>query len=109
VTQGQPGYRHTTDGKHYKADANDTAAKAVVAGIFLTPAPTDGYAVLAKSGPVDLGATLAVGKMYVLSHTLGAIKPIEDLASTHYVTLLGVASTTSRLELEVDATGVQFA
>ena len=44
VTQGMPVY--LSDSKYYKADANDTVAKAAVEGIVLTPAGIDGYGML---------------------------------------------------------------
>lgn len=105
VAQGEPCYLHA-DGKYYKADANDTEAKAVAAGVFLVPAALDGYAIIAVSGPVNLGATLTVGEVYVVSATLGGIAPIGDLASGHYVTTLGVASSASVLELAPSASGI---
>ena len=108
VTQGQPGYLLTTDGKYYQTDADDTAAKAVAAGIFLTAASTDGYAVLAMPGStINLGATLAVGTVYVLSGTKGGICPAADLATGDYTTILGVATTTSSLVLNFIVSGVQ--
>ena len=108
VVQGQPGYLNTSDNKYYQCDADDTAAKAVCAGIFLTPASTNGYAVLALSGTsVSFGATLTVGQTYVLSGNKGGIAPIADLASLDYVTHLGVASTAAILPLDINVTGVQ--
>ena len=107
VTQGMPGYRNATDGKYYKADANDTAAKAEVVCIFLTPASTDGHAVALLLGLVNLGATLAVGTAYYLSNTAGAIQLASDLVSSDYVTYLGTAKTTALLDFNPQASGVQ--
>lgn len=106
LTQGQPIYINT--GKWYRCDANDTAAKAVCAGIVMTPAATDGYFAYAPPGTsVDLGATLTVGETYVVSATVGAIAPIGDLASASYVTTLGIATTTSTLVFNPQVSGVQ--
>lgn len=107
VTQGMPLYKSTSDGKYYKADANDTAAKAIAACIAITPGSADGYGLAAFPGTspgqslVNLGATLAVGTVYAVSATVGAICPIADLTSTQYITTLGVATTTALLDLRI--------
>ena len=107
ITQGMPYYISTSDSKAYKADANDTAAKAVAAGISLTPASTDGFFIGCEGGPIDIGGTLVVGTQYVVSTTLGGIAPITDLTTGHYVTTLGIATTSSTLNLNIDVSGVQ--
>lgn len=110
VTQGQPGYLHT-DSKYYQTDA-DVAASSVAAGVFLTAATTNGYALLAlpDSEPgralVNLGATLAVGTVYAVSATKGGIAPIADLASGDYITVLGVAVTAALLDLQIVVSNV---
>lgn len=107
VTQGQPGYLNSSDVKYYQADADASAATANVAGVFLTPAAADGYAVIATLGPINVGATLTVGESYYVSDTKGGIKPSSDLATDDYVTLLGIATSTSTLELSIQVSGVQ--
>jgi hypothetical protein len=106
LTQGQPVYLSSS--KWYRCDANDTAAKAVAAGIALTPSATDGYVIIAPNGAtVDLGATLTVGQTYVVSSNVGAIAPIGDLATGHYVTTLGVATAAGSIPLNITVSGVQ--
>lgn len=106
VTQGQPIYR--SSGSWYRCDANDTAAKANCAAIVLTPAATSGYFVYAPAGAdIDLGATLTVGETYAVSTNVGAIAPVSDLASTNYVTTLGIATTTSTLRFTPQVSGIQ--
>lgn len=107
VTQGQPGYLNTSDNKYYRADANDTAAKANASVIFLTPASTDGYSLIATDGYVNLGATLTVGQIYVVSTNVGAIAPYSDLSTGHYVTILGVAITAALLDFTPVVSGIQ--
>ncbi len=108
VVQGEPGYLDVTGGKYRKTDADASEEAARAAGIFLSPAPIDGFAVLAESGSVvNLGATLTVGETYVVSAAAGKIAPIGDVASGWYVTILGVASSTSLLTLRINATGVE--
>lgn len=106
MTQGQPLYRNTTDGKYYRCDANDTAAKAVVAAIALTPGATDAYGLVALPSNVpgrslvNLGATLAVGTHYAVSATVGAIAPIADITSTQFPAIIGVATTAALLDFQ---------
>jgi hypothetical protein len=106
ITQGQPCYL-ASDNKYYQCDANDTATKAQTKGIALTGAATDGYFLIAIDGLVDVGATLAVGMVYVVSATKGAICPYADLTTGDFVTILGVATTTALLDLDINISGVQ--
>ena len=106
VPQGQPVYL-ASDGKYYQTDANDTAVKAQAKGIAITPASTDGYFLLGVDGLLNLGATLAVGQVYVCSATKGGIAPYADLTTNDYVTILGVATTTALLDFNLVVSGVQ--
>ena len=96
-----------SDGKYYQTDANDTAVKAQAKGIAVSPASTDGYFLMAVDGLINLGATLAVGQVYVVSATKGAIAPYGDLTTNDYVTILGVATTTALLDINILVSGVQ--
>jgi len=42
---------------------------------------------------------MTVGEVYVVSATAGGIAPVGDLTTGNYVTVLGVATTTSNLQL----------
>lgn len=106
ITQGQPVYL-ASDGKYYQTDANDTAIKAQAKGIAVTPASTDGYFLMANDGLVNLGATLAVGQVYVVSATKGGIAPYGDLTTNDFVTILGVATTTALMDINFIISGVQ--
>ena len=106
ITQGQPVYL-ASDGKYYQTDANDTAENAQAKGVAVSPASTDGYILMAVDGLINLGATLAVGQVYVVSATKGAIAPYGDLTTNDYVTILGVATTTALLDINILISGVQ--
>lgn len=106
VTQGEPLYKSAADDKYYLADANASSATADVLGIALTPAATDGYLVMQKSGPINLGATLTANETYVVSATAGGIAPIGDLTTGDYTSIIGVANTTSKLTIDLHKTGV---
>ena len=107
VVQGDVGYYKTSDGKHWKCDADLSTEAASAKGIFITPAAIDGYAYLQVSGSIDVGGTLVVGTTYLASANAGKIMPTADLASGDYNTRLGVASATDKLELSISVTGIQ--
>ena len=103
VTQGEPVYFNPSDSKYYLAEAGDVVAKSVATAIVLTPAAADGRAVVATEGLVNVGATLSAGEIYVVSATAGAIAPIADLTTGDFVTILGVATSTSLIDLRITA------
>jgi len=108
VTQGQPGYEDA-DGRWGRA-ANTSLVLSRAAGFFLTPA-TAGQPVVVVTGDnqlVNLGATLVIGKTYVLS-VLGKVSPIDDVASGDWLTLLGTGATANLLRTKFDSTGIQVA
>ena len=105
VEQGEAGYLDTVTSKYKLADAS-AEATAVVAGVFLTPASADGYAVMATSGGIDLGVTLTVAATLVLSDTAGKIMPIADLTAGEYSSTLGICTAADTLELKIDNSGV---
>lgn len=106
ITQGMPVYL-ASDGKYYQTDANDTAVKAQAKGIAVSPAALDGYFLMAVDGLINLGATLAVGQVYCVSATKGSIAPYGDLTTNDYVTILGIATTTALMDINIVISGVQ--
>lgn len=105
VTQGQPLYLKAADSKYWKADA-DTLAEAAAAGIAITPGVADDYAIMLTAGTINMGGTLAVGQVYVVSVNAGGVAPYSDLGSGDYVTILGVATTTAILNVDINVTGI---
>jgi hypothetical protein len=105
VTAGQVVYQDPADGKYKLADTNGASAPIrTPAGIALNGGG-DGQpvAIATGGGLLDLGATLAVGHVYVLSATAGGIAPVADLATGHYTVVLGVATATNRLRMSMIA------
>jgi hypothetical protein len=107
VTQGQPIYPDSTTAKYLKADAN-VDAKIQVGGVALTAAASNGFVVMASSGSINLGATLTIGTIYVLSDTAGGIMPSADLSAGDNVVILGTATTTALLNLDIQITGAKL-
>lgn len=102
ITQGNPIYQKAADSLYYQCDAN-TQAEAASLGIALTPGASGDDGVMAVPGStVDLGATLTVGETYVVGATAGSIHPIGDIASGWFVTILGTATATDSIPLNIN-------
>lgn len=106
VTAGMP-VRRQTDGS-FVAATDASAAGAAVDGIALSGGATGQPFLYQKGGNINLGATLAAGKVYVLS-TAGAIAPVDDIAGTEYVTVLGIGISTSLMKMGIVQSGVAAA
>jgi hypothetical protein len=87
------------------APRHDSAANANAVGIALHGASADQPLAYQIGGPIDLGATLAIGKVYVVS-TSGGIAPIDDIAGGEFISVLGVATAADRLKQALIVSGV---
>jgi hypothetical protein len=109
LTAGMPVYIDAADGKAKIADNNVSAALAAVYGIALNGASDGQPVAICTEGDVNLGATLAIGEIYALSATAGAICPDADVVSTNFVSHLGTARTPALMQLKINNTGVAHA
>lgn len=107
ITAGKLCYINSTDGKAYLADANGTAATKVLRGIALNAASAGQPVRLQTAGTITIGATVTVGEIYVLSATAGGICPEADLATGHTVSIVGVATTTTAIFLNIFNSGAE--
>jgi len=106
VAAGKTVYRDPTSKKFLLADSDSaTAAVRDVYGIALNTASLDQPLVVQTEGDIKVGATLVVGKIYVLSDTPGGIMPADDLEQGDYTTVIGVASSASNLKMKIVAGG----
>ena len=110
VTEGTAVYLDTATSKFMLADASSLAT-AAVAGIVISPAALDGYALMQTTKKYIVGATLVAGDPVYLSATAsgGNLCPHADLVATNYVTLIGHAVSTTEVELDLQVTGVVIA
>ena len=104
ITAGQTLYKHT-DGKMYKA-IDTSAAAAACRGVALCNAAEDQPVVYATRGGVNPGAAVTVGEIYAVTDTAGGVALHSERASGDYITTLGIATTTSRINLNIDRSGV---
>ena len=103
VTAGQPVYADAADsGKYQPADADASATSAAI-GIATHGAAAGQPLIVAQYGSLTLSAVMTAGEVYCVSTTAGGIAPVGDLTSGNYVTVLGVATTTSNLKLGLNA------
>lgn len=100
ITAGQALYADSSDSGKLKLAKATSVAESDVVGIALHGA-SSGQPVtyLEQDDDFVAGGTLVVGQAYVLSATGGGVAPITDLVSTNYVTILGVAKSTTVLKL----------
>ena len=110
VTAGQTVYKDSADNKYKLCDADSaTAAVRTTRGIALDGAAANQPLTIQTEGPITIGATVAQGVIYVQSDTPGGIMPAADLETGDYVTVLGVAISTTEIDLQINVSGVAFA
>lgn len=108
VAAGNTVYFDSATNEYLLADCDTSATTAATKGIAITPGVDGGQGYIAKGGSIILvGPTLVVSETYIQSDTAGGIKPIADKATGDFVTTLGTASTTTQLDLAINATGTQ--
>ena len=84
----------------------DVVGTAKFAGIALSDGAVGQFITYLPSGSINVGAVLTVGVVYVVSTGAGKIAPLADLATGDFLTIIGVATTTSKLTLHSLITGV---
>lgn len=97
-----------TDGDLIAGNNDDDAAAAAVIGIALHGASNGQPLEYLKFGNITIGGTVAVGKVYVLG-TSGGIIPVDDIASTEFITVIGVGISATVIKCAFIASGVAAA
>ena len=111
ISIGQGVYLDTSTNTWKLADSDNTAATAGSSGVGIalnTAAAANQPISIITDGNLGFGAILTVGKLYCLGPVAGSIVPYEDLANPSRVTLLGIATTTGNLDINLWVTGVQI-
>lgn len=114
ITAGQIVFLDSAStGKWLLADSDAATAVArgqgASVGIALNGAANGQPLEVLTEGPITLGAVMTAGTAYYLSPTPGGICPLADLLTGDYVTLLGLATSTSVLYLDIQYSGVATA
>lgn len=107
ITAGKVVYLDSSDSKYKLADNNSgTAALRSPIGIALNGASDGQPLVVLEEGLITIGATMTAGVAYYLSDTPGGICPVADLATGEYSVILGIATTTTVLKVNIQESGV---
>ncbi len=107
ITAGQTVYKSSTTNKYMKADSNSGTAEArVPVGIALNGAALNQTVGVLRAGPITIGATMTAGVAYYQSDTAGGICPVADVGSGEYATIVGMATSTTVLDVDIQASGV---
>jgi hypothetical protein len=107
ATAGQVLYKAAADGKWYLADNNAASAEVrTPKGIALNGGAANQPVRVLLSGLVTIGATMTAGVAYYLSDTAGGICPVADLGSGEYPSIVGIATSTTVLNVNFQSSGV---
>lgn len=109
ITAGQVVYLKSSDNTWRLAQCDGTAEEAgsaVTLGIALNGASTGQVVNVQTGGIITAGATVVVGKVYLVSATAGGIAPVSDITtSTHKVSFVGIGATSATIKLYTTAVG----
>jgi hypothetical protein len=107
VTAGQVVYLDTAAGNYKLCDVNSaTAAARVPAGLALHAAASGQPLTVHTGGPIVIGATLTAGTAYYASGTAGGIRPAADNTTGDFPALLGLATSTTVLNVDIQVSPV---
>ena len=106
ITAGQTVYLDATTDTYKLADSNGAAALRAPRGIALNSASANQPLTIHREGSLTTGATMTAGVAYYQSDTPGGICPVADLASGEYPCLIGIATSTTVLSVQINASGV---
>lgn len=107
IAAGKWVYLEPTSKKYMLADSNSaTAAARKAVGLALNSASLNQPINVLTGGPVTVGGTLTAGLAYYLSDTPGGMCPIADVGAGEYVCLLGLAASTTVLNVGIQFPGV---
>lgn len=107
ITAGAGVYIDTANSNVIKPALATSLLASTLAGIALHGALTGQPITYIAAGTYTAGATVAVGTTYVVSATSGLLCPVADLASTNYVSHVGIATSTTVINVQRNNSGVQ--
>lgn len=107
VTAGKVVYLDSSDSEYKLADCDSaTAAVRSPAGIALNGASDGQPLVVLEEGSCTIGATLTAGTTYYLSPNAGGICPLADVLAGDYPVIIGIATSTTVLDVQIQEAGV---
>jgi len=109
ITAGMVVYKKTADGSKYWKAINDDETSAAAEGIAINGASRNQPMRICTGGNINPGATVVLALPYTVAGTAGMLCPQADVASADYMTILGIATTTSNILLDIDVSGALLA
>jgi len=106
VTAGDAVYKDTSDSNEYKRCDSTVAASTVIGGIAITNAGDGEPLIIQTAGDCNVGGTVVVGMVFVVSTNAGKLAPLADVASGEYVSIIGYGITSSKLRMDFQTSGV---
>jgi len=107
IGAGKNVYLDPTLHKWMLADSNSaTAAARHAGGVAANSASLNQPLNVFTSGPVTIGGTLTANIPYFLSDTPGGLCPIADVGTGEYLCQIGLAISTTVLNIDIQFTGV---
>ena len=108
ITAGQSVFK-AADGQIELAENDIDVASAAAIGVALADAAIGQPITYAITGDINMGVILAIGQTYVVGAAPGGIAPEVDVTVGEFLTIIGVATTTSNLKLGILQSGVAHA
>lgn len=107
ITAGQVVYQEAATGLAKLADCDSATAEARIPyGIALNGAGTGQPVEVLRAGSITIGGTMTAGVSYWLSPNPGGIAPYADVLAGDRAVLLGVATSTTVLRVQILDSGV---
>jgi hypothetical protein len=106
ITAGQVVYRDATTQNFGLADNNGSTATRTPVGIALNGAAANQPLTVLTFGSITIGGTMTAGVAYYLSDTPGGICPVADIGAGETATLIGIATSTAILKVDINPSGV---
>ena len=85
---------------------DNSAVEANAGGIAVNGGAAGQPVTYQTGGRINVGAALVAGETYVIGAVFGAIAPVADVAASEFSTILGIAISTSELEMSLNASGI---
>ncbi len=108
ITAGQSLFI-ATDGELELCENDQAVADAACVGVSLNDAAAGQPIEYAITGEVNMGAIMTIGETYVVGAAPGGIAPETDVIASEFLTVIGVATTTSNLKMGILQSGVAHA
>ena len=105
LVAGEPVYLKAADSQYYKAITTDAATAAAVGSTL--HAATAGQPIDVQTrGDLTIDAVAVAGETYYVSSVAGDWAPAGDVANPQFVTKLGIATSTTNINMRIHQSGV---